>query len=470
MRSIRGRLLGWLIFGFAAASAVAAFGIFHTAREEAGELFDYELHAVALSMPASVEMAREAEQPGAGFEEIADDRILIEIWDRNGTLVYHSQETPTLPRQATGFRTIEHGEAHWRVYGMAQPERFVQVAQPISVRDTLALRLALHTLWPLALLVPVTIGLVLFVVTRGLAPVRALSALLASRSAHAMEPLRLDGSVPDELRPLVEALNDLLHRLNVASQAQRTFVADAAHELRSPLAALKLQWQAALRDGTLSGEPRTLERMQTRLNRTIRLVQQLLTLAREDAQAAAPAAVVSLRRLGEQAIGDFSLLAEAKGIDLGLESRPPVTPEDVCNVSADPHGLNTLLNNLLDNAIRYTPAGGKIDLMLTRTQETLGFEVVDNGPGIPEADLGRVLDRFFRGDHAQGTGSGLGLSIVARIAQRQGLTFALRNNPGGRGLTAAVTGLQSAGVAGETRNAGDAVANGRPSTATSDSA
>jgi two-component system OmpR family sensor kinase len=169
--------------------------------------------------------------------------------------------------------------------------------------------------------------------------------------------------------------------------------------------------------------------------------------------------------LGEQAIGDFSLLAEAKGIDLGLESRPPVTPEDICNVSADPHGLNTLLNNLLDNAIRYTPAGGKIDLVLTRTRDAVGFEVVDNGPGIPEADLERVLDRFFRGDHAQGTGSGLGLSIAARIAQRQGLTFTLRNNPGGRGLTAAVSGLEAR--AGE---ASAATADNRAAKATSDSA
>jgi two-component system OmpR family sensor kinase len=430
MNSIRRRLLGWLICGFAAASLVAGFGIFHSAREEAGELFDYELHAVAQSIPANVATAREVEQSGPGFDEIADDRILIQIWDHGGKLVYRSQETPVLPRQSTGFRTIEHDEVHWRVYGIAQPER-----------DGLALHLALHTLWPLALLVPVAIVLLLFVVTRGLAPVGALSALLASRSAHELEPLRLDGSVPVELRPLVVALNDLLDRLNTASQAQRTFIADAAHELRSPLAALKLQWQAALHDGTLNGEPRTLERMQTRLNRTIRLVQQLLTLAREDAQASTPATVVSLRRLGEQAIGDFSLLAEEKGIDLGLESRPPVTPECICNVNADAHGLNTLLNNLLDNAIRYTPAGGKIDLVLTRSQDTLGFEVIDNGPGIPEDDLERVLDRFFRGDHAQGAGSGLGLSIVARIAQRQGLTFTLRNNPGGRGLTAAVSGL-----------------------------
>lgn len=442
MKSIRRRLLGWLICGFAAGSVVAGFGIFHTAHDEANELFDYELRAVALSLPSNLKEGH-ADHTAPDMQGIADDRILIEIWDDSGAPIYHTSHDAPLPRNPEGFHTIERAETHWRTFGVQQSGRFVQVAQPISVREGLALRLALHTLWPLALFVPVAIVLVLLVVRRGLAPVGALSGLLAARSYHALEPIKLDGSVPIELRPLVEALNGLLQRLNTASQAQRTFIADAAHELRSPLAALKLQLQAALRDGTLSGEPQTTGRIETRLNRLIRLVQQLLTLAREDAQPTLPVAVVSLRRLGEQAIGDLSLLAEDKDIDLGLEVRAPVTEGDPCTVAADPHGLNTLLNNLLDNAIRYTPRGGKIDLVLTRTGEQLGFEVVDNGPGIPEADLERVLDRFYRANHVPGTGSGLGLSIAMRIAQRHALQLVLRNNPGGRGLTAAVTGLRA---------------------------
>ncbi|MBN3813997.1 ATP-binding protein [Paraburkholderia sp. Ac-20347] len=444
MNSIRRRLLGWLICGFAAASAIAGLAIFHTARNEASELFDYELRAVALSLPLNLRTghgAAQDQQPD--MQGIADDRILIDIWDRDGAPIYHSTQDPPLPRNPVGFHVIERAETHWRTFGVQQADRFVQVAQPISVREQLALQLALHTLWPLALLVPVAIVLVLLVVARGLAPVGALSALLAARSSTMLGPLKLDGSVPIELRPLVEALNDLLARLNTASQAQRTFIADAAHELRSPLAALKLQLQAALRDGTLTGEPQMTERIATRLNRLIRLVQQLLTLAREDAQPELPVAAVSLRRLSEQAIGDFSLLAEDKQIDLGLEVRPPVNEDDACNVAADPHGLATLLNNLIDNAIRYTPPGGRIDLVLTRTGERLGFEVVDNGPGIPEEHLGRVLDRFYRGNHVPGTGSGLGLSIAMRIAQRHDLTLVLRNNSGGQGLTAAVDGLRA---------------------------
>lgn len=441
MTSIRRWLLGWLICGLAAASGIAAFGIFHTAREEANELFDYELRTVALSLPSNLETAETVEQQGSEFEGISDDRILIEIWDKGGSLVYHSRLSPVLARLPAGIRTIERGEAHWRVLGLQQPERFVQVAQPVSVREALALHLALHTLWPLGLLMPVTIVLVLFVVARGLAPIGGLSRSLATRSLDSLEPLRLDGQVPVEIRPLVDALNDLLQRLNAASQAQRTFIADAAHELRSPLAALKLQLQAASNNGTLKDDGQTIERIDTRLNRIIRLVQQLLTLAREDANPANEGVSVSLRKIGEQAVSDFSLLAEQKQIDLGLEFRHPVTQDNPCNVLADPHGVSVLLNNLIDNAIRYTPQGGRVDVVLCLTGERLGFDVVDTGPGIPERELERVLDRFYRGEHTKGTGSGLGLAIAARIAQRQQLTLQLANNVDAAGLTVSVRGF-----------------------------
>ncbi|MFM0310561.1 ATP-binding protein [Paraburkholderia sp. RL17-383-BIF-A] len=441
MTSIRRWLLGWLICGLAAASGIAAFGIFHTAREEANELFDYELRTVALSLPSNLETAETVERQGSEFEGISDDRILIEIWDKGGSLVYHSRLSPVLARLPAGIRTIERGEAHWRVLGLQQPDRFIQVAQPVSVREALALHLALHTLWPLGLLMPVTIVLVLFVVARGLAPIGGLSRSLATRSLDSLEPLRLDGQVPVEIRPLVDALNDLLQRLNAASQAQRTFIADAAHELRSPLAALKLQLQAASNNGTLKDDGQTIERIDTRLNRIIRLVQQLLTLAREDANPANEGVSVSLRKIGEQAVSDFSLLAEQKQIDLGLEFRHPVTQDNPCDVLADPHGVSVLLNNLIDNAIRYTPQGGRVDVVLCLTGARLGFDVVDTGPGIPERELERVLDRFYRGEHTKGTGSGLGLAIAARIAQRQQLTLKLANNVDAAGLTVSVRGF-----------------------------
>ncbi|WP_345810664.1 ATP-binding protein [Paraburkholderia sp. PREW-6R] len=441
MTSIRRWVLGWLIFGLTAAAAVAGFAIFHTARQEASELFDYELRTIALSLPSNLTGAGDGEHRDPDLGGLADDRVVIEIWDHAGNIAYRSVRAPFLTRQPPGFDTVERGESHWRTFGVQQPGRYVQVAQPISVREDLALQLALHTLWPLALLVPVTFILVLLVVARGLAPIGALSRALSTRSFDSLEPLRLDGTVPVEIRPLVEALNDLLQRLHTASQAQRTFIADAAHELRSPLAALKLQIQAASRDGSLKGERQTLERVEGRVNRAIHLVQQLLTLAREDAQAVAPRVPTSLRRIGEQAVGDLSLLAETKDIDLGLECENARSESDPYAVLAEPHGMSVLLDNLINNAIRHTPRGGRVDVILKRTGDHVGFDVVDSGAGIPVAELGRVFDRFYRGEQARGEGSGLGLAIVARIAERHRLQIELRNNTDRPGLCVSVSGL-----------------------------
>jgi two-component system OmpR family sensor kinase len=318
----------------------------------------------------------------------------------------------------------------------------VQVAQPLVVRNDLAAKLALHTLWPLLLMVPGAIVLVLLVVGRGLAPIRGLSDSLASRSLDALEPLPLDAHTPIEVRPLVLALNDLLERLHTASQTQRMFVSDAAHELRSPLAALQLQLQAAARDGTLTGSEQTLDRVQERLKRLIHLVQQLLTLAREDAAAATPRASVSVRRVGEQVVGELSLLAEAKRVDLGLEASAPVGTDDAFSALTESHALVLLLSNLVDNAIRYTPAGGTVDVVLVRDAGTIRIEVRDTGPGIPDNELERVFDRFYRGADAQVQGSGLGLAIAARIANRLGLALTLHNRSDGHGLCARIDGLQ----------------------------
>jgi len=441
MTSIRRWLLGWLIFGFAAMSTVAGLGIFQKAREEANELFDYELRTVALSLPADVQGAIDAERPSDGGGSIADDRLSIEIWNPAGELVYRSPGAPPPARLPAGVRTVRRGEYLWRVYGLQQPGRFVQVAQPVSVRNDLALRLAWHTLWPLLVMVPVTIIFVLWTVSRGLSTDGRLSRSLGTRSIESLEPLADTGPMPVEVRPLVDALNDLLARLADALQAQRTFVADAAHELRSPLAALKLQLQAAVHDGSLRGDERTLARVEGRLNRLIHLVQQLLTLAREDAQAATVMRPVSLRQIGEQVVGDLSMLAEAKGIDLGLECRDEQQTDDRYIVLGEQHALSILLANLVDNAIRYTPAGGTVDVVLRRAGGSVAFDVRDTGPGIPADELPRVFDRFYRGSGAQTQGSGLGLAIAQHIARRHQVALTATNNAGGPGLTVSATGL-----------------------------
>ena len=443
MTSIRRWLLGWLIAGLALAALVAAYGIFYTARLEATELFDYELRTVALSVPASIGSTDAHAQRTPDFAGLADDRLFIEVWDDAGHSVYKSLDGIDVPRYPPGLRTIERDEYHWRVFGVQEGERFVQVAQPVSVREDLAMHLALRTLWPLALFLPVIVLIVLFVVGRGLAPIGSISRALSTRSFDSLEPLRLDARMPVELKPLVDALNDLLHRLNDASQAQRTFVGDAAHELRSPLAALKLQLQAAERDGSLVGSKQTFERIEGRLNRLIHLVHQLLTMAREDAQRSAHFEPVSLRRLCERAVGDFSMLAEARHIDLGLEFNPSRDTDDAYKVNAEPAGIEVLLNNLIDNAIRYTPSGGKVDVILKRSGAGIDVCVSDSGPGIPDAERERVFDRFYRSAGNKEHGSGLGLAIALKIAERHHAILSIANNENSPGLRVTLSGLRA---------------------------
>jgi two-component system OmpR family sensor kinase len=168
-----------------------------------------------------------------------------------------------------------------------------------------------------------------------------------------------------------------------------------------------------------------------------------LTLAREDAQPVTSMVPVSLRRIGEQVVGDLSLLAESAEIDLGLECEDARTPNDAYTVLAEPHGVGVMLANLINNAIRHTPRGGRVDVILKRAGARVGFDVVDNGSGIPQAEIERVFDRFYRGEEARGDGSGLGLAIVSRIAERHQLGLSLRNNEGRPGLCVAVFGLKA---------------------------
>jgi two-component system OmpR family sensor kinase len=443
MTSIRGWLLGWLICGLAVVSTVAGYAIFHTARGEAAELFDYELRAIALSLPREVADTDLASRPAGVFEGLSDDRIVIQTWLPDGRPGYRAPAQDALPRERTGFQTIEYQDRRWRVYGLAQADRFVQVAQPISVRNDLGMRLAARTLWPLAVLLPGSLILVLVVVSRGLRPVHTLSRALGARSADVLHPIDPPERVPVELRPLVDGLNDLLKRLDLALHGQRTFVADAAHELRSPLTALQLQLQLAVRAGTVHGDPGVLAKLDERLKRTIHLVNQLLTLAREDAAMTAPMMPFDLHALGAQVVADASILAEEKQIDLGLEPFAPAAGMTTCEIEGERHALGVLLANLVDNAIRYTPRGGKVDVSITRNDRGVCLEVTDNGPGIAEDEIERVFDRFYRGEGVTQLGSGLGLAIARQIALRHRATLSIRRRDAAGGLVVSVDGLRS---------------------------
>ncbi len=242
-----------------------------------------------------------------------------------------------------------------------------------------------------------------------------------------MSPLAVEG-VPAEAQPLVEALNGLLERLDLALATQRAFVADAAHELRTPLTALQLQLQLTERATDDSSRKAALTELRGGLERSIHLVQQLLTLARQepDGKARATREPVALAALVRNELTTHAPLAEARHIDLGA-----TTLDDRAVLTGDPTALRTLLANLLDNAIRYTPDGGRVDVATTAEAGRVQLTVSDTGPGIPPAERGRVLDRFYRRAGEDQPGSGLGLAIVKAIAEQHGATLHLEDADGG---------------------------------------
>jgi two-component system OmpR family sensor kinase len=430
MTSIRRRLLAGLLAVVLCAGLIAAFAVYLQARREANELFDYQLRQMALSLrDQTFDPFAAAAPPDIG--EAFD--FVIQVWNRDGSRLYYSQPHPALPNRARlGYETVSTSDGQWRVFSLQQRGLTFQVAQPMSVRNELAATAAFRTLTPFLLLLPAMGLLVWFTVGRGMRPLEAMARAVKARTPTALQPLP-DRGVPFEIQPLVAALNDLLRRLDRTLGAQRQFVADAAHELRTPLTALGLQIQLAERAATAEERAAAFATVKEGLTRAAHLIDQLLTLARQEPDVTeSPGGNVDLNDLARQVIAEHMLLAASKSIDLGMGRGEAVA------VSGDRDGLHIMLRNLVDNAVRYTPEGGKIDVSVYAGPEGPVLEVTDSGPGIAPADRARVFDRFYRGAGQEIPGSGLGLAIVRNIAERHHARVILGEGPGARGLSAKV--------------------------------
>jgi two-component system OmpR family sensor kinase len=436
-RSIRRELVVRLSAGLLAAIAVAAVATYLRAREEANDLFDYQLTQMAASLTGvPLASAPPGSAPGAGA-------LVVQIWDRNGVEVYLSQPQQRLPhRGEPGFTTVTTDTGEWRIFSTLANGRILQVAQPMSLRRELAASMALRTVVPLLAVVPFLAALLWFGIARGLSPLERVAVAVGERSPHALLPLA-EAGLPVEVRPLVHALNGLLGRLDRALGAQRAFIADAAHELRSPLTAVHLQAQLAER--ATSAEERTgaLAELRAGLERATHLVEQLLTLAREEPGVSErPFAPVELSELARHVLAEYTAIADLRHVDLGMATGD--APGAGVIVGGDAAGLRAMLANLVDNAVRYTPAGGRVDVAVRRERGDAVVTVSDSGPGIPAGERGRVFDRFYRvpGTGATGVpGSGLGLAIVKRIAERHDATITLGpglSGPAGEGLGVSV--------------------------------
>lgn len=429
MTSIRRALLVPLAGGLAVALVVATVATYLRARDEASAMFDVQLSQLASSvtgMPLSV-------PPGSIATGSGSAPLVVQVWNRDGVQVYRSQGTREVPAQRSpGFSTVPTREGPWRVFSVLAGGELVQVAQPLALRDQLAASLALSTIVPWLVAAPLIALLLWFAIERALKPLDRLASAVGERTPAELAPLP-SGGWPREVTPLVGALNDLLARLHGALDTQKAFVADAAHELRTPLAAVHLQAELAER---ARGEPEraaALASLRGGLKRATRVVEQLLSLARQDdARAEAPFARVDLAALARDVVGAHARIAAAKDVDLGAERLEALA------VDGDAAALFALADNLVDNAVRYTPPGGQVDVSVERRDGAPALVVRDDGPGIPPGERAQVFQRFARGSHADAPGSGLGLAIVRRIAERHGATVTLADVPGGRGLEAVV--------------------------------
>lgn len=435
MNSLRLRLVLLLALGLGFAWAAAAWFTHREAREEIDKLFDAQL---AQSARVLLDLSRHQlhERMEHGEDEPAvtheyEQKLAFQIWD-GSTLLLRSANAPPTPlgKPAEGYGAATVDGTPWRVLTRRDThgDYMIQVAEPLAGREKLARHIAFKMLLPSLLVLPLLALLLWFAVGAGLKPLASLKREVGRRAAERLDPLETSG-VPTEVAPLVESLNDLFLRLQRAFDSERRFTADAAHELRTPLAGLKVQAQVALRATDDETRRAALDNVLRGVDRATHLVEQLLTLARVDPDMAkAGHEPVELRALAASTIVEIAAQAHTARVELVLEDGPP------CSISGNAAQLALLLRNLLDNAVRYTPAGGSATVWIGLENGKPVLEVRDSGPGIPAEERERVLQRFYRIAGSAAEGSGLGLSIVQRIAELHGAQLDLADGLASKGL------------------------------------
>ena len=431
--SLRARLLFFLLATIVVGALAQGVIAYRSTLAQADDIFDSLLQRTALSLGTGDGLLSTGPTQSRGAATPMADDLIIQIWTPDGLRVFNSRSRRPLPDQIVlGFSDARMEGTTYRVYALATPFQVIQVAQDMSVRRHMARELALRTVAPIAAAAPLLMLVVWCVVSWSLRPVKRARAQVAARQPEDLSPVSVQG-LPDEIRPLILELNLLLERMRAAFAQQKQFVGDAAHELRSPLAALRLQLQALQRAS--DGENRRIaeQRLAAGIDRATRLVEQLLSMARhESAAQPVPAAPVDLADVLRQALSETLAEANAKSIDIDMDGAQEG------RVQGHRDALILLARNLLDNAIKHSPQGGHIRLHLEATRDEASFSIDDEGPGIPANERERVFDRFYRAEGNTQHGSGLGLSIARAIADRHGATILLEDAPGGQGLRARV--------------------------------
>ncbi len=416
-QSLRFRLSAWLSVLIVGVAIVAGGFSFIAAYDEAIEFQDDTLRQIAVLFdPAHLPVDR-ASDPLIDLDSDDESRVVVQMLPRTG----RTEHTPLLLGSdlPEGLQTVDVDGDGWRVYVKSLSASLrIAVAQRTDVRSELASDSAIHTLTPFIILLPILVLVLHGIVRRMMEPMTQLSDDLDQRAEQDLGTLNEVG-LPSEVRPFVSAINSLLVRVSRSVSQQRRFIADAAHELRSPLTALSLQAERLSAAPMSETARERLEKLRQGMQRARMLLDQLLALARAQEASTAPVAALSVQQVFRQVIEDLLPQAEEKRIDIG------VTSTDDARIAVAEIDLKTLLRNLVDNAIRYTPQGGRVDLSVSSGDDGILVQVSDTGPGIAPDERERAFEAFYRAPGNDEIGSGLGLAIVKAIADRMGAVLSL---------------------------------------------
>jgi two-component system, OmpR family, sensor histidine kinase QseC len=454
--SLQRRLMLYLLLAAPLVWGMALLVSVQRAQRDVNELFDTELIRLARQVQVVVADNRNGVQPPlpeaaqGGSNGEADLRDLaIAVWDAQGQLILSDREGGELPRRphATGFVTEQLQGELWRMYYLQGPGNWlIAVGQKAYERDELVFDLTVSQILPWLLVLPVLLAVLAWAVRRALAPVLGIAADLRQREASDLKPLPARDA-PAELMPLLKAINAQFARIDALIARERRFTADAAHEMRTPLAVLRAQWDVVRRAKDDAERKEAQARFSAGLDRMDRMVTQMLAMSRVESRAASghaadPQQEVNWPAVVQQAISECLALAGRRRIEFACEWADD--PRSALPVLGDPELLTVMLRNLLDNAARYAPAESLVQIRFTRDR----LEVENAGAALEPAELASLGERFRRPKGLEESGSGLGISIVQRIAALHGLEVAFGPRADGTGMKVVLTFAPSSGTRG----------------------
>lgn len=438
LNTLRGRLVMAILGVVTTTWLVLAAASYVQTRHEVDEVLDAHLAQTAGLLLALVGSEEEMEEDGEHSPPLLryQQTIAFQILNHHSQLLFRSRIAPqtVFSTQTNGFSTVSHEGIPWRIYSLRSKasERVIQVGERLDERKHISTEVVESVLKPIAWVLPLLGGLLLVSLGRAMRPLSRLSQAIAERDVNNLSPMNAK-SVLGELRPIIDQLNQLFERIKASLENEKRFTADAAHELRTPMAGIRLQVQVAQNASDHEERQQALEKAIQGCDRATRVTEQLLVLARLDnSEAVSLSDPVNCGELACEVIAEMTTMAHHRAIALSLDAG------EIKTIRSNEMLLRILLRNLIDNAIRYSPPQTEVVIRVSiGTDQSIWLEISDQGPGIKPEDRHRIMERFYRGDQTQ-PGSGLGLSIAQRIATLLGGQLSLLERDPAPGLTVRV--------------------------------